>query len=80
MPPLIKSESGGFKRVSQIISVENLDGLMAAHTEGRDRNLPFGTQIRSLMMLGPLNGAPDAPTASHPLCRFIPRSGCSRRL
>jgi hypothetical protein len=30
-------------------------------------------------MSGPLNGAPDVLAAGHPLCRFIPRSGCSRQ-
>jgi hypothetical protein len=31
-------------------------------------------------MPGPLDGASDVLAASHPLCRFVPRSGCSRRL
>jgi hypothetical protein len=28
-------------------------------------------------MLSPLDGAPDASDASHPLCRFVPLTGCS---
>jgi hypothetical protein len=54
---------------------ENLDGSVQAHSEGREGNLPIETQIRSLRMLGPLYGAPDAPIAGHSLCRFVPRSG-----
>jgi hypothetical protein len=30
-------------------------------------------------MTGPLDGAPDAPTAGHHLCHFIPHFGCSGR-
>jgi hypothetical protein len=53
---------------------------MPAHMEEREANLSVGTQIQSFKMLGPLDGAPDVPTAGHPLCRFDPHSGCSRWL
>jgi hypothetical protein len=66
MPP-IKSGSGGFTRLPQIIHAKNLDGSMSTHTEGHDGNLSFGTQIRSLRMSGPLDGASDAPATGHPL-------------
>jgi hypothetical protein len=56
---------------------ENLDSSMPAHTKGREENLPVETQIRSLRILGPLDGAPGTPTIGHPLCCFIPCSGCS---
>jgi hypothetical protein len=50
---------------------------MPAHTEGHEGNLLVMTQIQSLRMLGPLDVAPGAPIAGHPLYRFIPRSGYS---
>jgi hypothetical protein len=53
--------------------VENPDGPMPAHTKGREGNLSVMAQILSLRMPGPLNGAPGAPTAGHPLCHFISR-------
>jgi hypothetical protein len=56
---------------------ENPDSLVLAHTEGREGNLLIGTQIRSLRMPGLLDGALDALAADHPLCPFIPSSGCS---
>jgi hypothetical protein len=56
---------------------ENPDGSMLAHTEGHEGNLLVGTQIQSLRMPGPFDVASDEPTAGHPLCLFIPRSGCS---
>jgi hypothetical protein len=40
---------------------------MLAQMKGREGNLPVGTHIRSLTVSGPLDGAPDAPTAGH-LC------------
>jgi hypothetical protein len=61
--------------LSWIIPIENLDGSMPAHMKERDGNLLFDTQIQSLRVLGPLDGALNAPAAGHPLCRFIPRSG-----
>jgi hypothetical protein len=75
--PLVKSEPGGFTHLSQVILAENPDGSMPAHMKGREGNLTIGTQMRSLRVLGPLNGAPDAPVDGHSLCCFIPRSGCS---
>jgi hypothetical protein len=53
-------------RLSRVILAKNLDGSMPAHTKGLEENLPVGTQIRSLKMLGPLDGAPNALTASQP--------------
>jgi hypothetical protein len=53
---------------------------MPAHTKECEGNLLVGTQIWSLRVPGPLDGASDAPTAGHLLCRFVPRSGCSRLL
>jgi hypothetical protein len=61
--------------LSRVILVENPDGSMQAHTEGCEGNLLIETQIRSLGMLGPLDGAPGAPTTGHTLCHFVPRSG-----
>jgi hypothetical protein len=57
-------------------------GTRLAHTKGHEENLPVRTQIQSLRVLGPLDGVLGAPTAGHPLCRFVPRSVCSgwRRL
>jgi hypothetical protein len=75
MPPLIKSGPGGFTHLSWVILAENPDGSMPAHTKGHEGNLPVGSQIQSLRMLSPLDGALGEPTAGHPLCRFIPRSG-----
>jgi hypothetical protein len=66
--------------ISRVILAENPDGSMPAHMKGHEGNLSVGTQIRGLRMPGPLDGALGAPTASHPLCRFVPRSGCSRQL
>jgi hypothetical protein len=74
--PLIKFRPGGFTRLSRIILVENSDGLMLVCIKGREGNLLVGTQIRNLRMLVPLDGTSGAPTADHPLCRFIPCSGC----
>jgi hypothetical protein len=89
MPP-VKSRPGGFTRLSRIILAESLDGLDTkledanledmkleelAHTKGDEGNLSAGTQIRSLRMPGPLDGAPDAPTTGDPFYHFIPRSG-----
>jgi cellulase/cellobiase CelA1 len=63
MPP-IKSEPGGFKHLFWVIpSGENLDGSALTHTEGRKGNLLVRTQIRSLRISGPLDGAPDEPVA-----------------
>jgi hypothetical protein len=59
---------------------ENLDELVLAHTEGREGNLLVETQIRSLRMLGPLDGAPDVLATGHPLCYFIPCFSCNGRL
>jgi hypothetical protein len=56
---------------------ENQNGSVTAHTMGREGSLPIRTQIQSLRMLGPLNGAPNKPVSGHPLCYFIPHSGCS---
>jgi hypothetical protein len=56
---------------------ENSDGSVPDHMEGREGNLPVGTQIQSLRMSGPLDGALDAPAAGHPLCRYVPRSSSS---
>jgi hypothetical protein len=53
---------------------------MPAHTKGREGNLLFETQIRSLRMSDHLDKALDALAAIHPLCRFVPRFGHSRRL
>jgi hypothetical protein len=75
MPPSVKSVSGCFTRLSLIILAENSDGLVLAHTMGHEGNLLFGTQIRSLRLPGSLDGAPDVPTAGHPLCHFISRFG-----
>jgi hypothetical protein len=44
-PPPIKSLSGYFTRLSQIIREENLDVSMPVDTEGHDRNLSYKTQI-----------------------------------
>jgi hypothetical protein len=62
--------------LSQVIIEENPDGSMPAHTKGREGNLPVGTQIRTLRMLGPLDGALGETTVGHPFCRFVPRSSC----
>jgi hypothetical protein len=59
---------------------ENPNGSVLAHTEVCEENILAETQIRSLRMLGPLDGAPDALVACHPLCHFVPRSGCSGQL
>jgi hypothetical protein len=80
MPPLIKSGTGGFTRLSWVILPKNLDSSMLAHKKACEGNLPVGTQIRSLRMLDSLDGALGAPTNGHPLCRFVPCSGCSRWL
>jgi hypothetical protein len=53
---------------------------MPTHTERRDGNHLFKTQLQSLKMPGPLDGAPDAPAAGHPLCHFIPHYGRSGQL
>jgi hypothetical protein len=53
---------------------------MPAHMKGNEGNLPFRTEIESFRMPGPLDGAPKVPTAVHPLCRFVPHSGCFGRL
>jgi hypothetical protein len=58
---------------------ENPNGLVPGHMERRERNLPVGTQIQSLRMLSPLDGAPDALAVVHHLFHFVPRSGRSRR-
>jgi hypothetical protein len=50
-------------RLSWIIHAENPDGSMLAHMEWHDRNLSFGTQIRSLRVLDSLNG--DTGCASY---------------
>jgi hypothetical protein len=39
----IRSELGGFTRLSQVILVENSDGSMPAHMKGREGNLLIGT-------------------------------------
>jgi hypothetical protein len=67
-------------RFSWVILVEDRDGSMLAHTEWHEGNLLVRTQIRSLRMLGLLNGSPGGPTAGHPLCHFVPCSSCSKRL
>jgi hypothetical protein len=80
MYPLIKSGPGGFSHLSRVILVENSDGLMPAHIEGHEVNLPVKTQIQSLRMLGPLDEVTDVPAVGHPLCRFVAHFGCSRQL
>jgi hypothetical protein len=60
--------------------MENPDGSILAHTKGHDGNVRVGTLIQSLSMSGPLDGAPGVPTTGHPLCRFVPYSGCSRQV
>jgi hypothetical protein len=50
---------------------------MPAHKEGRGGYLPFGTQIQSLRMLGPHDGAADVLIAGHRWGHFFPRSGRS---
>jgi hypothetical protein len=70
MPP-VKFRLGGFTQLSRIILAENSDGSVPAHMKGREGNLMVGTQIQSLGMPSPLDGASDAPTAGHPLCRFV---------
>jgi hypothetical protein len=67
-------------RLSRVILAENSDVSMLAHMEGHEENLLVGTKIRSLRISGPLNGAPGVPTAGHPLCPFVPHSGCSGQL
>jgi hypothetical protein len=67
-------------RFSQIILEKYLDGLMLAHTKGREGNLPVGTQIQSLRMPGALDGASETPTVGHHLSRFVAHSGCFGRL
>jgi hypothetical protein len=57
--------------LSRVILAVNLDGSMPAHMKGHEGNLPVRTLILSLRMPGPLEEAPDAPTAGH----FVPRSG-----
>jgi hypothetical protein len=64
-------------RLSWVILEENSDVSVLAYTKGCEENLPIGTQIRSLRMSDPLNGALNAPAGGHPLCHFIPRSDCS---
>jgi hypothetical protein len=59
---------------------ENPNGSVPTHTEECEENLPVRTQIQSIRMLGPFDGALDTPATVNPLCRFIPRSGCSMRL
>jgi hypothetical protein len=66
--------------LSRVILAGNPNGSMSAHMKGHEGNLPVKTQIQSLWMSGPLDGAPDAPTVGHPFCRFIPRSGFYRQL
>jgi hypothetical protein len=78
--PLVKFRPGGFMRLTRVILAEILDGSVLALTKGRGGDLPVRTQIRSLRMLGPLEGAMDVSGAGHPLCCFIHRSSCSRRL
>jgi hypothetical protein len=53
---------------------------MPAHIEGHEGNLPIGTHIWNLRMSGPLDGALGVPTTVHPLCPFVPHSGCFERL
>jgi hypothetical protein len=67
-------------RLSRVILAENLDGSIPAHTKGHEGNLSVETQIQSLRIPGPLDGALGLPTTSQPLCCFVPNSGCSRRL
>jgi hypothetical protein len=43
---------------------------MRAHRKGREGNLSVETQIRSFRVPGPLDGAPNALVAGHPLCHF----------
>jgi hypothetical protein len=79
-PPPIQSGPSGFTCLSQVILAENPDCSMPAHMKGREGNLPVETQRQSLRISGPLNGAPGAPTAGHPLCHFIPLPSCSKWL
>jgi hypothetical protein len=65
MPP-VKSRLDGFTHLSRIILAKNPDGSMPAHTKGCEGNLLLKTQIRSLRMSGPLDGAPDALTTGSP--------------
>jgi hypothetical protein len=76
MPLTIKYGQGAFTRLFQVILAGNPDGSLSAHMKGNEGNLPIRTHIQSLRMMGPLDGAPGVSTAGHPLCRFIPRSGC----
>jgi hypothetical protein len=57
---------GCFTHPSYLILVESQDSSMPAHTEGHEENLPTETQIRSLRMSGPLDGAPGVPTCHTP--------------
>jgi hypothetical protein len=58
MPPTpIKFGPGGFTHLSQVIIAENPDGSMLVHTGGHQGNLLDGTQIQSLRMPGPFDGA-----------------------
>jgi hypothetical protein len=79
-PSSVKSELGGFTRLSQVILAEYSNGSMLAHMKGCEGNLSVETQIRSFRVPGPLDGAPNVLVAGHPLCHFVSRSGCSRRL
>jgi hypothetical protein len=54
-----------------------MDDLVLAHTEGHEGNLLVNIQVQSLRMLDPLDGSLNKPAASHTLCHFVPRSGCS---
>jgi hypothetical protein len=76
----MKFGPGGFTRLSWVFQAENTDGLMPAHTEGHDRNLFVGTQVLSLRILGPLDGAPGARQLLAILCVFVPCSSCFGQL
>jgi hypothetical protein len=48
------------------------DDKMPAHTEGHDRNLPVETQIQSLRMSGPLDGAIESASCWLPFVSLCP--------
>jgi hypothetical protein len=62
--------------LSWVIHIENSDGSMPP-TEGHEGNLLVWTQIQSMMVSRPLDGAPDMPASGHPLCHLVIRSGPS---
>jgi hypothetical protein len=73
---MIKFGLGSFARLSQVILTEIPDDSLATHMNGHEGNLLVVTEILNLRTPGPLGGTLGALATGHPLCRFVPLSGC----